>query len=1016
MRVTVAGAPESACCVAGGSRVRVSTGSRCVEELKLGDEVECVDPETGERRAARLCGIRSSWHECLSLTVGAATLRSASDHPLHDPNTKTWAPGRCAALVHVPEDAGAPLERVSVAVGLAVVLDEEFGLTVGHPLHNSVTEGELAHDGRESSAQTQAQILTPACAAAAESPKPPRRGPPRSTCAPDRARGAGGSLRWVAVLAAAVLGAQGCRCGAPLVAEPPPSLSVSPASLSLTTTYVGLSVTGTVSVSNGGGRTEALPVSVDAPFTVEVAEVTLGKGAEEAVVVRYSPLTAGRASGTLRIGPLEVPVEAEALEVPACMPSSVCVDARFDVATAQCVEARRPEGASCETRCVTGGCTNGACIGRLKGCDDGDACTLDACDEAGGCSHPPVTCPAPGVCQLAVCRKATGCAMEEAPDGTLCGVDDCLATQVDVCLSGACVRRQRPDSGRCANRWVPTAIPGRGDHAMAFDAARQRVVLFGGYSLGDTWSWDGATWTQRTPAASPPARYGHAMAYDAVRQRVVLFGGADTGDGRRLSDTWEWDGATWTKRMPVTSPQARDSLAMAYDAARQRVVLFGGAGLGDTWEWDGTTWTQRTPVTSPPARSGHAMAYDAARRRVVLFGGAGTGLLSDTWEWDGAAWTQRAPVTSPSARGDHDMVYDALRQRVVLFGGAGASGERADTWEWDGTTWVQRTPLTSPPARRWHAMAFDAVRQRVVSFGGAAASAGLLSDTWEWDGANWTPRTPTASPPWRWTHAMTWDVARQRLVLFGGGSGGPILDTWEWDGASWTQRTATSSPSARFFHAMAFDAVRQRVVLFGGDDSYDALSDTWEWDAATWTQRSSGTTPGPRRWHAMTFDAVRQRTVLFGGDDGNHAFSDTWEWDGVTWTQRLPSTSPSMRSLHTLAFDAVRERVVLFGGLGASGALADTWEWDGATWTQRTPPRSPPARTQHAMAFDPFRQRVVLFGGLGLADTWEWDGASWTQRMPTTSPPMSQSHAMAYDAARQRVVLFDGTTLWYFLP
>lgn len=399
------------------------------------------------------------------------------------------------------------------------------------------------------------------------------------------------------------------------MAEPPPSLSVSPASLSLTTTYVGRSVTGTVSVSNGGGRTEALPVFIDAPFTVEVAEVTLGKGAEEAVVVGSSPQTAGRASGTLRIGPLEVPVEAEALEVPACMPSSVCVDARFDVATAQCVEARKPEGASCETRCVTGGCTNGACIGGLKGCDDGDACTLDACDEAAGCSHPPVTCPATGVCQLALCRKATGCALEEAPDGTLCGVDDCLATQVDVCLSGACVRRTRPDLGRCANRWVPTSIPGRGGHAMAFDAARQRVVLFGGYGLADTWEWDGATWTQRTPATSPPPQYGHAMAFDAVRQRVVLFGGTDHGDGRRLAVTWEWDGVTWTQRTPVTSPPARSSHAMAYDVARRRVVLFGGRDgtgpLSDTWEWDGASWTQRMPTTSPPlqrARSADQLA------------------------------------------------------------------------------------------------------------------------------------------------------------------------------------------------------------------------------------------------------------------------------------------------------------------------------------------------------------------------------------------------------------------------
>ena len=65
---------------------------------------------------------------------------------------------------------------------------------------------------------------------------------------------------------------------------------------------------------------------------------------------------------------------------------------------------------------------------------------------------------------------------------------------------------------------------------------------------------------------------------------------------------------------------------MAYDAATGTVVLFGGDGsaparLGGTWTWDGTTWTKQHPATSPPARSGASMAYDAATGTVVLFGG-----------------------------------------------------------------------------------------------------------------------------------------------------------------------------------------------------------------------------------------------------------------------------------------------------------------------------------------------------------------------------------------------------------
>jgi len=163
------------------------------------------------------------------------------------------------------------------------------------------------------------------------------------------------------------------------------------------------------------------------------------------------------------------------------------------------------------------------------------------------------------------------------------------------------------------------------------------VVLFGGSASGylaDTWEWDGAQWTQRTPALSPSARNGLALAYDSARARVVLFGG---GTATYLADTWEWDGTTWVNRMPAVSPPARDTHALAYDSARGRVVLFGGvrsSRLADTWEWDGTTWVNRTPAVSPPGRNAHALAYDSARGRVVLFGGYdGNGYLGDTWEY-----------------------------------------------------------------------------------------------------------------------------------------------------------------------------------------------------------------------------------------------------------------------------------------------------------------------------------------------------------------------------------------------
>ena len=87
-------------------------------------------------------------------------------------------------------------------------------------------------------------------------------------------------------------------------------------------------------------------------------------------------------------------------------------------------------------------------------------------------------------------------------------------------------------------------------------------MLFGGYTrtaggvvaFGDTWTWDGSTWTKQAPASSPPARADAAMAYDAATGTVVLFGGS--GANGSFSDTWTWDGSTWTKQNPAAHPGA----------------------------------------------------------------------------------------------------------------------------------------------------------------------------------------------------------------------------------------------------------------------------------------------------------------------------------------------------------------------------------------------------------------------------------------------------------------------------
>src|SRR5262249_15262066 len=153
-------------------------------------------------------------------------------------------------------------------------------------------------------------------------------------------------------------------------------------------------------------------------------------------------------------------------------------------------------------------------------------------------------------------------------------------------------------------------------------------------------------WTPMTPATSPTPRGEHAMAYDIARERLVMFGGSAGLDF--FSDTWEWDGVNWHLQTPATVPPARRRPAMAYDPGRGRIVMFGDDEghdditshlLSDTWEWDGVDWHWIAFSTTPPVRTGHAMAYDPRSGSTLLFGGQNqAGILSDTWSWNGASW------------------------------------------------------------------------------------------------------------------------------------------------------------------------------------------------------------------------------------------------------------------------------------------------------------------------------------------------------------------------------------------
>jgi hypothetical protein len=249
-------------------------------------------------------------------------------------------------------------------------------------------------------------------------------------------------------------------------------------------------------------------------------------------------------------------------------------------------------------------------------------------------------------------------------------------------------------------------IPGHGPTARSlsgavYDSRRKRIVLFGGVGnkgyedlRGDTWEWDGKRWWEMSDRAIG-TRDHHAMVYDEARAKTVMYGGVNAAR-EFVKDTCEWDGTKWT-RIAAPGPGGRVHFAMTYDSSRKKVVLFGGSGedrrkLNDTWEWDGANWTQ-VSNQGPSPRSHHRMAYDKRNGVSILYGGAaastqpGIEVLDDMWAWDGKRWTE-IKTKGPGKRFLQAMTYDVSRGRLVLYGGGDGRNLLDDTWEWDGKQWI----------------------------------------------------------------------------------------------------------------------------------------------------------------------------------------------------------------------------------------------------------------------------------------------------------------------------------------
>jgi len=350
----------------------------------------------------------------------------------------------------------------------------------------------------------------------------------------------------------------------------------------------------------------------------------------------------------------------------------------------------------------------------------------------------------------------------------------------------------------------------------------------------------------------PLLRGGNTSVYDPISNRIIMFAGysSDSAVGSpRLNDVWILTNANglggtgqWSNLIPSGNlPQVRSNHSAVYDAASNRMIVYGGCGAVPTsngclpiannvWVLDhanglgGTpTWIQLFPTgTRPGPRQGHQAVYDPNTNSMIVWAGQNGGgfpcapdAYSDVWVLSNANgiggtphWTQLLPTGGPPAgRYFSSAVYDTSNDVLMVFGGVGMVGPECQptnaAWALSHANGTGGTPVWtnvtvqdangSPPNRERQSAVYAPSTNTMTIFGGLDIDRAFLGDTWLLSNAN---GIPSGDPVWnhpiyptnpvpsaRWNGGVM-DVARNRMIIFGGvgdgenGNGAPLWSAW----------------------------------------------------------------------------------------------------------------------------------------------------------------------------------------------------------------------------------------------
>lgn len=415
--------------------------------------------------------------------------------------------------------------------------------------------------------------------------------------------------------------------------------------------------------------------------------------------------------------------------------------------------------------CSVDTCKAGSCVhedaAAGTSCENGDLCDgEEACDGAGVCASPgPVVVDDGDSCTVDACDPSTGAVTHEAPSGCLpweatpeTGAPSARELHTAVwtgskmivwggsVLEAPYVTATGGVFDPVLRTWTPTSMVGapspRSSHVAAWTGSK--MIIWGGFgetafeTSGALYDPETDTWTPMTSAGAPAGRVEQGDVWTG--SELLVWGGQAkgalvAGGGRYnpATDTWK----------SVAGPQgASPRFANTMVRAGDEVIMWGGQNYAD-WLGDGAFWSPAqaawTGATSnagaPEAREAHTALWTGSA--MLIWGGwnggpfLNSGGVFDPASGAGGTWASMSEAGAPSPRKNHSATWTG--SAMLVFGGCGADSCKdtyGDGGLWTpgagGGSWAPVTESAILSARRFHTAVWTGAE--VIIWGGRAGT------------------------------------------------------------------------------------------------------------------------------------------------------------------------------------------------------------------------------------------------------------------------------------------------------